>query len=649
MSSSSRATSSSELPDVKLLSRADRTGTTPIFTQADVPPVPDYKKEDRKLTEVPDGEQPNTRHAVFFPRRKVLDPETGEESILTFTEWKKFKNRAIADIIDLGFDDNKLKRIRYEVLGRPELTMWDKPVMNPGWWIVPAKSEKLTKRQKAENREWVLARKDYVLGLRDYPGDKPHLSAQEAYLKAITGKVPDSNNYSTSLSLVIAEWLPNADLKECKGSSALCFVAYVQEAVRTAYDLWRSMHAIHNILCAVAVNGNTRQAYWTALRRAWSLNSSTNDSVFGADIRTKFHALKVLVDPNLTKGRKFVGQERTREKQSHQLIIRLHDITDIIEKGRIAYAEEREGTWADKFVWLSLVSGARKIELFTLGRFLPVTEKDRKLNPSLFRSDIGLDRWVRQIGIAKKRTDAESETLAVYDEKEIGVASVVKPLLGQVTFKEFNTVVEDMRGYVWPHLERIEKGPPSTWIRKRVGNFRPDTLSKAFDKVWKRGRNTQYRDLTVHSLRAIYGNVSFHSFAPQNMSLTVWLATRLGHDVTDLETATHYQTISVSGLDQYVTPERLETVLQTLIEEARALMEELQAVKKRKVDEERVEQRVAVADTHITRLLPGGSRDERRVQEQKILEELKTAGIPPTANILRRIGFGYRKAREITR
>jgi hypothetical protein len=177
-----------------------------------------------------------------------------------------------------------------------------------------------------------------------------------------------------------------------------------------------------------------------------------------------------------------------------------------------------EGTWVDRLIGLGLASGARLIELCGLS-----TYSESKNVPNLLRVN----------GVAKDERAAKSRG---------HLRTLEKPLL-MISVERFLEVLAKTREEITYFLQvkqiDLKNSMETSNGRKQVTMVVSPLLNSRLRQSFPFGDT-----VTFHTLRAIYGNLSWHVFG-RHMSLNAWLTDVLGHNPTSLTTSLSYTKITL--------------------------------------------------------------------------------------------------------
>jgi hypothetical protein len=543
-----------------------------------------------------------TQGSEFAPRRTVHIK--GTDRLLTFQEWNKYKEVFIKRCIKTGLDVKQLGSIKNEVLGHPDKTEINPSAWIGKWWLPPQR----------EKGFW-----NTEIGTQPTPQVSP----------TITSLITFSDFSFTACTPV--SWNP-------------CFVATVHEFIRTRYDADRVMAALHNISTAGTPNGNSRHRLWGLLRRAWIKNKK---SVFGEEwMLDVFFEGELMKDGNLTKKKVQLNNLRSRRRQVDQLDVSLENTLLRIVEGKKRFVHRKQGSWADKAVWLALVSGARKIEVIFMSQFRKIDHDLLEVLQDLKKIRVGADinQWIRQIGLAKKK-DGE-----FIPSPSLDTPDVYKPLIGGVTSDEFIQVWEECRAEFHELVSEVTGRDPSDVTREEAGDISKTAIASAFRREYK-GNNTKLLEwvtgdvIHFHTLRAIYGNISHRVFAKGGTSLSVWVGKVLGHDMSDSGTALFYQTINitekadVTGENAAQSVIRLKAELEDIIKEARFKLTAIRDLKESitKGDTNPTVKLWSTRDHVDVEVVPNRKRGDIGLD---LLRRLNDAGVPITSKNLRALGYG---------
>ena len=627
---------------------ASAAGVTHSFSQMDDEPyevIEELRGMENKeaTTKVPTGFEGIDPSVRLSTRHRVKVGGVGEFRYLTFDEWTRHKDWFILAIMGNGYNEETLEQIRREVLGGTK-----EPNIQWRVWWVPPKAGKSTSDKKGRaqaNQQW---KKRLDAGQK--AGRKPFPTAVDQLFEPIYGTYPRPGVSPTLRKNVVeADRLEGLEFEKCKTGVSGCLVAMVQEFIRTSDDAATVILPLHNITVALNPVGNTRQAMWTTLRKVFA-SARTKRSAFGQRFYDYFLKEKqALSDSLLSTKRAEIGGARSREKQKSPIAFRWSEINNVLKLGRKRWVDKTESTeglgWADQMVYLALVCGSRKVELVLVGHFLELKPADLKELQSRGRilPDADPDTWIRQIGVAKK---GESEVRPNWFEQK-DLDEIYKPLIGNITAREFIEVFNDMRTQMDAFLSD-KFGKPIGEITRDQATSRIDSrLDTAFERVWGK-RVDRQRDITFHTLRAVYGNYSYLIYAKNIMSLTVWIGPVLGHNLTDVQTALYYQTVRLTDhadimpkrepYKWFETLEKANSMIDTLndlLEKAQKKLDSLESTEGKILLFSDTKQE----DVWVSRL-QHTDRKARELERGQKVDELKGKGVRVSARVLRQLGFG---------
>lgn len=187
-------------------------------------------------------------------------------------------------------------------------------------------------------------------------------------------------------------------------------------------------------------------------------------------------------------------------KNCKQTVISSSFVHEVVDKVRPC------ASFADKFVFLQLASGARKIELLDEGT-------------SVFEEVPYQRRLIKQVGFAKKKDSA--------------LEFVVKPLLWMDCW-DFLRVLGEVREEV---KARGKSG------RQSIAKSFSTQLQNMCKHLWPQHCCNGYRTGT-HLNRAIYANVAYHFRKTPGESLTHFIKHQLGHD--SMGSAANYMNVAIA-------------------------------------------------------------------------------------------------------
>lgn len=597
-------------------------GTAVIFTPATSASISEADiKKSKNHTLIP-GTYADSK-SVTKPLLMITDGKTTRQ--IKVKEWIAAKEKFITDVRAAGYSPEVCKEVRKEVLGRPADVAEYSSYFTP-----PASAGSGTEGRN----KLVMA----VWGTQAKPESAPKL-----------------NELAQDCLPTGWRWL------ECTRSGRICFGYAWRCLIRTSVDYLRAAYAAHNITCAAVFMANTRATLWTEMHLPYGTGSKLLTPGWSPDMwerMTEANRSRPLADTDMSASRAQEGTVRLREHLRNKIDMYKADIDLILAEGYNRFVTEQkrvdwESEWPECAVWLALVCGARKVEILSLGSFDAISMSQLKeMQLPIADYQAGAEKYIEQKGIAKKKDGS----LAVIPENAQGLFRVQKPLLSEITVAEFLPLMEIFRRAVKAYVATRTDVPFESLQRDNMSALCDQKLRKAFSKVWGGFQQVQeevetvskQKKFTFHLLRAIYGKLSHYNHARSRMDLTVWLSSRLGHDITDIHTALYYTVINLVPPPE-IKAKDYQAELETLMATAKAKVAELSAIlppaQARLPD---VLDPVEVADG--VQLIPLGrnhTREQRKAKAQDLLDQLKAAGIAPTNKILRDLSFGSRAIQAV--
>lgn len=215
-------------------------------------------------------------------------------------------------------------------------------------------------------------------------------------------------------------------------------------------------------------------------------------------------------------------QEERRAKETQAEVVRVENNRNPIEVDEIqvyaAIQESMSGTWLDRLIGLGLASGARLIELCGVS-----TYSESKTGKNLLRVD----------GVAKDERAAKARGHQRILEKPLLVVSVQRFM--EVVEKTREDVAQFLQSKQMDLKKNLETGVGRQQVTMMLSPLLNDHLRQSFPFG---------EAVTFHTLRAIYGNLSWHVFG-RHMSLNAWLTEVLGHKPSSLTTSLSYTKITL--------------------------------------------------------------------------------------------------------
>jgi len=280
----------------------------------------------------------------------------------------------------------------------------------------------------------------------------------------------------------------------------------------------------------------------------------------------------------------FKGSKYLKSKYKNEVADRANDRVQIsVDKYKKVLDKIKNSTDVlDKIIAVQMATGARSIEVIDLSKFKPSEKKG----------------YIIQSNLAKKRADAKDNT-------------VEKPVL-----------------YITPsHVEKLIKD-----IRDDTEDYRTGKTLAQITNNYNNRLNTRIRflfsdeDITNHTLRAIYGNLSYELYGNKaKQTLNAWLSKTLGHNSDDLSTANSYSAVNpVMDVKEADEEEEYDSDmanrLNGISDEIKEMAHELKKLEKQP-------RRRDGADNKMKRLL-------------EVVEEMKHNNIKITNRKLKEQGFG---------
>lgn len=403
---------------------------------------------------------------------------------------------------------------------------------------------------------------------------------------------------------------------------------------------------IHNILCAITLNGNTRAVAFTQVKRMLKLPKQYLDKWF--------------VDGGLKKTRAGVAGKRVNQKLKDRFDIHEHWVNSLIGKGMEEFQREPPATKKKKFyfrmlAWLHLVCGSRKTEIAGVAAYESLSDQ-ALINAANRINDP--TRFIMQIGVLKKRTSVAKNV------------PILKPLIGGVKAGVFLKILGRFRA--WFHNEyHAVFAKAGKQLVKVIGD-KAAAISGAHRDLWKGAVPASVSlppTFVSHQNRGVYGLTSFIQFAKKKINENFWLSEVLGHEAGDLTTAGYYQGIYVVP---YIATSHDAQKHSSQVVAINQAMEKVEAMAKNIQDkllklgelEEKLE--VAIQDRtmrltdtagpkrrgapgikmlytksgELVRVerVTGTTHEERRANKKRKIDELKRKGIPTVVSNLKAVG-----------
>jgi hypothetical protein len=173
--------------------------------------------------------------------------------------------------------------------------------------------------------------------------------------------------------------------------------------------------------------------------------------------------------------------------------------------------------WDLLLAGLLILTGRRPCELTSYGKLSPI--KDRPM-------------WAEFEGQAKTR-GSDNARSAPYPIPLLAPANVIISALTR--------------------LQRAFPSPPATTPRARLAT----AIHDAYKTDLGASVAAYFPDFCARDLRALYGAISYHVYAPPEMALTIWLSEVLGHSLlaggsaTDTATAAMADTLTAANYERF--------------------------------------------------------------------------------------------------
>ena len=268
-----------------------------------------------------------------------------------------------------------------------------------------------------------------------------------------------------------------------------------------------------------------------------------------------------------------------------------------------------DDSWASLSILAQLATGCRSGEILSYSSFSPVE---------------GKEGWVRQDGVSKQEHKMKAK------QREY----VEKPVL-HISVEQFINVVNNIRDQLANDIKRF-KGD-----HYKLSSSKNPTINRKVKHFFKDHPNVD--QLTSHTMRKIYGNLSYHSFANKSEeSEQSWLSRMLGHQEGVLQVATSYSVVHVNSKEQTQTSANTaigdlnaknKTTEQAIAELSTRLEElSIQINSKKKVD--KVE---TFVDVPRNSKLRNGRVLDRLKKSVKVME---TKNMDINSKTLRSLGYG---------
>ena len=299
---------------------------------------------------------------------------------------------------------------------------------------------------------------------------------------------------------------------ECKKSARLCLIAIaVNFSNKTNYK--KIIGYLEQPLRALTEpNLNMVDQYFSKVNEAYKDKFGTNSAQHVWSKKT----LHLTPEEKNMKNKE--ASSRRMEKNVNPQEIMDTQVYNLILKGQAL-----DAGWKDKFIAIALSCGARLIEIASPG-------------VSKFSESKDAPGQLHQEGVAKDEHGTE-----VRGAKRL----VDKPII-QLQVQELLKMIEDARRLL---KEEKESSPEVVELLERKEDLTSDQKKLITNRINaplnERVREVMGQEYHFHTLRAIYGNLSYQLFG-SNMSINAWLSRVLGHKPGSLSTAASYSTITIT-------------------------------------------------------------------------------------------------------
>lgn len=263
--------------------------------------------------------------------------------------------------------------------------------------------------------------------------------------------------------------------------------------------------------------------------------------------------------PEEKKMRSEMASQRRMEKNTNP-----HEILDTKVYKLILRGQELTADWQDKFISIALSCGARLVEIASAG-------------VSMFSESKEAPGQLHQAGVAKD----EHGTKVRGDQRHVD-----KPVI-KLTVQELLAMIQEARQLLRDEKKNVPELyallQQSTTLTADEKKLITNRIGAPLNERVKQVLGEEYH---FHSLRAIYGNLSYQLYG-SSMSVNAWLSRVLGHKPGSINTAAAYTTVKVSKQlpQEHTDVKDLITELRTQVE---ALKQEI-AKRKTEVLEEATE------------------------------------------------------------
>jgi len=311
------------------------------------------------------------------------------------------------------------------------------------------------------------------------------------------------------------------------GASALIQYAIDNIDKYQVDDLRAIFPKLNTILTALYPNKITRNIYFSKIRKPISNKYGLNSEEYKVSqdlIKiTKAEKKAITEDYNI----------KVKEKNRDRQVFYTEDVLEVMYKMLAA------NHWADQALGLLICCGARPIELLVKNKYAPVGDAEM---------------WVHIENLAKKRGDKQDDT-------------VNRPLI-HLNCAEF--------------IERVNKVRNDEDFKSKKALDKHGHLSQNVDKIlnYHLEKYEIFANDNASILRKVYANLAYSLYAdPIKTNLNVFLSDTLGHDRSDIATASSYSTVVVVPRAKERDNAQIINAIDELRGTARAIREDVDELK----------------------------------------------------------------------
>jgi Telomere resolvase len=596
-----------------------------------------------------------------------------ETVAIDFNLWLDLKERFISQVRRFGFDKAWLTSVKNDVFGT---FYWRKASVFPpiGFYLVPNSSTNLTAEQHAENKALLEA------------GHPPrYANSIDEHMASIYGCISNPDNTNRLMEIVETAMDPYR-IHECKTSGWVCLKNACWLFIRTPWDWLRIVRPMHNIIAATSVNSGTIAGRFGDIVKISGGKFKYDRSKVGFEPWQK-EPIDVIAEWTERKSvyplhnkhmyglNRDAGKHHLNERMANTVQIPEMNFKQILADGYVKYlanAKQLEnghwvldpkpaGKWPEWLVWLCLITGARRIELLSIGKFSVPTETDFSAAGTL-----KLEWWAtpelraqyfKQEGVAKKRGSASASVTSGKDNMIL-----MKPLLGgKYTEDGVNIAVPlvvdfikrwfrpAMYEYVNSKVSGLHAGEPD-WTkisRQELSNITQSKTNKVFQRVWKQviDFNAHNRPhFVLHSMRAVYGLETYWAFAKSKVNFLIWISRMLGHNIDDTSVAQWYTTVNIVRTHEDLQGRSWNAVMNDYATQAQGIVLNLQLLLD-KIKLERAKVQIEMLSNEagelvaVEKLANFRDREERKLRSLDILSHMDVNHVPMSNSNLRKLGF----------